>query len=79
MTTKAEIIASLKTNYPTLRSGDDEQGYTELSPADYQTTIEGWAINQLARTAADAQADTDKAILLAKFGITADEAKLLLS
>ena len=35
--------------------------------------------NHVARLAAEAQAATDKAALLAKLGITADEAKLLLS
>ena len=82
MTTKAEAIAALKLEYPTLRSGDDEQGYQDLSPADYEATIEAWADNQLAdeaKTAEAEQAATDKAALLAKLGITADEAKLLLS
>lgn len=82
MKTKLEIIAELKAKYATLRVGDDEQGYTDLSPADYEATIEAWADNQLAdeAKAADAvKAATDKAALLSKIGITADEAKLLLS
>ena len=64
------------------RSGDDERGYEDLSAADYEATIAGWADNQLAdeaRAEAETQAATDKAALLAKLGITADEAKLLLS
>lgn len=36
-------------------------------------------INQKAKTAAATKAASDKAALLAKLGITADEAKLLLS
>lgn len=56
MTTKLEIIAELKTQYPTLRAGDDEQGYTDLSPADYEATIEGWADNVLAKEAAELEA-----------------------
>jgi hypothetical protein len=82
MTTKAEAIAALKKEYPTLRSGDDERGYEDLSPADYEAQIEVWADNQLANQATEAKAEqavTDKAALLAKLGITADEAKLLLS
>lgn len=82
MTTKQEAIAALKKEYPTLKSGSDEQGYTDLSPADYEATIEGWADNQLANealNAANEQAIKDKSALLAKLGITADEAKLLLS
>ena len=86
MTTKAEAIAALKLEYLTLRSGSDESGYEDLSPTDYEATIEAWANNQLAdeaKAAADeaaaSKAATDKAALLAKLGITADEAKLLLS
>ena len=82
MTTKSEAITKLKAEYPTLKTGDDEQGYTDLSPAEYEATIESWAENYLADKAqaeAALQAETDKAALLAKLGITADEAKLLLS
>ena len=87
MKTKAEAIAAFKIEYPTLRSGDDERGYTDLSPADYEATIEGWADNQLAdeaKAAADkATADkavTDKATATAKLealGLTADDLKAL--
>ena len=82
MTTKAEAIAALKKEYPTLRTGDDERGYQDLSPAEYEATIEKWAENQIAEEAKAeeaAQAAADKAELIAKLGITADEAKLLLS
>ena len=78
MTTKAEAIKALKLENPTLRSGDDERGYEDLSLADYEATIEFWADNQLADEADKAKAATDKAALLAKLGITADEARLLL-
>ena len=82
MTTKAEAIAAFKKEYPTLRSGDDERGYEDLSAVNYEATISQWADNQLsneAKAAAAEQAAADKAALLAKLGITADEAKLLLS
>jgi hypothetical protein len=82
MTTKAEAIAALKIEHPTLRVGDDEQGYTDLSAAEYEATIEAWADNVLADEAkaeATLKAEGDKDALLAKLGITADEAKLLLS
>ena len=86
MKTKAEIIAKLKTEYPTLREGDDERGYVDFSPAEYEATIDKWAeityqdlMAEAAKKAAEAKAVTDKAALLAKLGITADEAKLLLS
>ena len=81
MTTKDEIIQLLKAEYPTLQTGGDDQGYTQLSEADYETTISEWADAQLkkeAKAAAALQAETDKEALLAKLGITADEAKLLI-
>ena len=78
MTTKAQIVTKLKTEYPTLKIGDDERGYTDLSEAEYEATISQWADNELAsETEATAKA-ADKAALLAKLGITADEAALLL-
>ena len=82
MRTKLEVIEELKTQHPTIKVGDDEQGYNDLSAADYKATIEAWADNVLvdeAKAEAEAKAVTDKAALLAKLGITADEAKLLLS
>ena len=79
MTTKADKIAALKAEYPTLRTGDDERGYEDLSAAEYEATISMWADNELAQEAEAEQAATDKAALLAKLGITAEEAKLLLS
>lgn len=81
MTTKTEIIKQLKSEYPTLKSGDDERGYEDLSADDYEATIAKWADNLLADNAkaeAEAKAEADKAALLAKLGINADEAKLLL-
>ena len=82
MTTKAEFITQLKAQYPTLRTGDEDNGYTDLAPADYEATIEGWADNLLeqeAKAVAEAKAATDKAALLKRLGLTADEAALLLS
>ena len=79
MTTKTEMIKQLKAEYPTLKNGDDERGYQDLSLADYEATIEKWADAKLKKENDAEQAATDKAALLAKLGITADEAKLLLS
>jgi len=82
MTTKAEMIAIIKAENPTLQIGDDEQGYTQLNAAEYEARVLEWADSRLAdleQTAAIQRAETDKAALLAKLGITADEAKLLLS
>ena len=82
MTTRAEKIAQFKVEYPTLKSGSDETGYTDLSADEYEATISQWADSQLAieaKAEAEAQAAIDKAALLERLGISADEAKLLLS
>ena len=80
--TKNELIAQLKKDYSTIREGSDEQGYVELSAEDYEARIAQWAENMLAKQA-EAQAKLDaenaKAALLDRLGITAEEAKLLLS
>lgn len=80
--TKNEIIAQLKKDYPSLRDGSNIEGYVELSADEYEARIAQWADNILAKQA-EAQAKLDaqnaKAALLNRLGITADEAKLLLS
>jgi hypothetical protein len=82
MTTKEDMIAIIKAENPTLQVGNDDDGYTQLSATDYEATIAKWVDARLAKeakAAEAAQAATDKAALLAKMGLTADEAKLLLS
>ena len=82
MTTKNEMIEIIKAENPTIQLGDDEQGYTQLSAADYEAQITEWAEGRLAKEAKLAEAEQvaiDKAALLAKLGITTDEAALLLS
>ena len=78
MTTKSDKIAAFKAQYPTLQIGSDETGYTQLNTEDYEAKISEWADNELAAEAELAKAEADKQALLAKLGITADEAKLLL-
>ena len=82
MTTKAEKITALKSEYPTLKTGDDENGYTNLTASEYEATIALWADNQLADEAKAAevkQAAINKAALLAKLGMNEDDLKTLLS
>ena len=75
MTTKTEIIAALKTENPTLRAGSDEDGYVDLTPAEYEATIEDWAISrlkkaeQLAEAEALVTAKTDAIAKLTALGI----------
>ena len=80
--TKAEMIEIIKKENPTIRLGNDDQGYTDLSPAEYTKQIAEWADARLAKL--KKQADelakvSAKGVLLERLGITADEAALLLS
>ncbi len=81
MTTKAELIAQCKAENPTMTATiNDEQ--IELTQAEYEKAASDWADMRLVHIAQEAEAlkaEADKAALLAKLGITADEAKLLLS
>jgi hypothetical protein len=80
MTTLNEMIEIIKAENPNgLRIGDEDSGYTDLSPAETEAQIAEWAANRLAKETRIAEAEAEKAALLAKLGITADEAKLLLS
>jgi hypothetical protein len=85
MSTLNEMIEIIKAENPTLQVGDDERGYTQLNAADYEAQITEWAENRLAKNAkiaadeaAAEQAASDKAALLTKLGLTADELKTLL-
>jgi len=81
MITKQELIAQCKTENPKMVAtilGEE----IELSAEEYEKACNDWAdmrLVQIADENAKAQAEADKVALLAKLGITADEAKLLLS
>jgi hypothetical protein len=80
MTTKADLIAQCKTENPTMTATINGVE-TLLSDAEYEAACSDWAemrIAQIADENAKAQVAADKVALLAKLGITADEAKLLL-
>jgi hypothetical protein len=79
--TKNEKIAALKLEFPTIKIGSDETGYTQLDADEYEATIAQWADVELAKDAkilADKQAVIDRTALLARLGITEEEAALLL-
>jgi len=79
--TKNEKIAALKIEFPTIKIGSDETGYTQLDADEYEATIAQWADVELAKDAkilADKQAVIDRTALLARLGITEEEAALLL-
>lgn len=77
-----QIKEQLKSEYPTLKSGSEEIGYTELSTQEYEATINAWAeaayAEEVKAQEAEAQAEA-KAALLDRLGISEAEAKLLLS
>jgi hypothetical protein len=81
MKTKEEMIEIIEAENPTLRLGDEENGYRELTGDDYDAVISEWADARLLKEEQLIEAEekaTAKAALLDKLGITADEAKLLL-
>lgn len=57
MTTLKEMIEIIKAENPTLRVGDDERGYTQLSADEYEATIAEWAANRLAKQTKLAEAE----------------------
>jgi hypothetical protein len=81
MTTKNDLIQQVKKDNPSMTAIiNGEQ--TILSVEDYEKACEAWADMRLAQLTAEAttlKAQTDKTALLTKLGITADEAKLLIS
>jgi hypothetical protein len=83
MTTLDQMIEIIKAENPDgLRTGSEEEGYTDLTPIQYEEQILEWANNRLAKEAkAELIAETAiaKEALLTKLGITAEDAALLLS
>ena len=83
MTTKQEIINELKLEFPTLRIGNDNDGYIDLSIEEYENTILEWADAKLAKIAklseaeAKAQAKTIAEGKLAALGLTTDDLRAL--
>ena len=81
MKTLNQIIKTLEAEYPTLRVGDEEQGYTELSTAEYDAQIAEWAQARLKKQAKIAEAEaqaTAKSAILDRIGLTADELQTIL-
>ena len=79
MKTKTEITAALKAKPPVLRVGNDDDGYTELDAQAYEVKITEWTDAVYAEEVAQNSIIAQRQALLARLGITADEAKLLLS
>tara|TARA_R110000823_G_C15779249_1_gene484911 strand:- start:16 stop:261 length:246 start_codon:yes stop_codon:yes gene_type:complete len=80
--TKAEMIEIIKEENPTIKLGNDEQGYTKLNASEYTKQISEWADARLAklkRKEDELLKQSEKTALLERLGITAEEAALLLS
>ena len=78
--TKDEIVTQLKQENPTLFYGINDE-VIEMTAEEYEATIQSWADIWLARETkaqAKAEAEAQRQALLAKLGITEDEARLLL-
>jgi len=81
MTTKNELIAQCKSENPKMISTINGEEI-ELTSDEYNKACSDWAEMRLAQIELQneqAKAEADKALILAKIGLTADEAKLLLS
>ena len=81
MATKEELVAQLKAENPIMVANINGENI-ELTLEEYEKAANDWADMRLVQIAAEeaaVKAEADKAVLLAKLGITADEAKLLLS
>jgi hypothetical protein len=84
MMTKEEMIKIIKAENPSLKTGNDNDGYVEIEGQEYDAIIEEWAINRLehlakveVEEAAKAEAKAKREALLARLGITEEEASLL--
>ena len=85
--TREEIIAELKAQNPTMKAGNDTVGYVDFTPEEYEAQINEWAdwaeqdqADKIAKVAAEAKAEADKAAAQAKLealGLTADDLKAL--
>lgn len=78
MTTIKEIREKLEVEYPTLNVSRDGVDI-ELTSAERKAKLDEWANNIYDKQVADEAFATAKNALLAKLGISAEEAKLLLS
>jgi hypothetical protein len=79
--TKNQLIAQYKKEYPKL-TGQVNDDVFDLSPEQYEETINRWADNrlkQLEEISAEEEAAITRKALLDRLGLTAEEAALLLS
>jgi hypothetical protein len=81
--TSSQIKARLKFEYPSLRTGNENNGYKELDDKAYEVKIAEWVANHLAKIAnkkaeiAKAEAKALAEAKLAALGLTTDDLKAL--
>ena len=81
MKTKQEMIEIIKAENPTLRVGDEDNGYTELSTEQYEAQINKWADARLANEQAKTDAEAllqNKISAYQKLGLTEAEIEALM-
>ena len=75
MSTLNQMIEIIKAENPTIKVGNDEEGYTDLTPAEYDAQVADWAQGRLDKEArlveaeAVAQAKLDAVDKLIALGI----------
>ncbi len=75
------MIEIIKAENPTLQVGNDDDGYTELSKADYEKTILEWAnarLDKIQREQAKIDAKAVAEAKLAAIGLSPDDLKALI-
>jgi lysophospholipase L1-like esterase len=87
MTTLNEMIEIIKAENPTIKIGNDQEGYTDLSVSEYEAQVADWAqgrLDKLAEIAANEikeeaakEAKQLAQAKLAALGLTTDDLKAL--
>ena len=75
------MIEIIKAENPTLQLGNDDDGYTELSKANYEKTILEWAnarLDKIQREQAKIDAKAAAEAKLAAIGLSPDDLKALI-
>jgi hypothetical protein len=75
------MIDIIKAENPTLQIGNDDNGYTDLSKADYEKTILEWAnarFNKIKKEEAKVVAKAAAEAKLAALGLSPDDLKALI-
>ena len=81
MISKSEMIEIIKAENPTLRVGDEDNGYTQLSTEEYEAQINEWADARLTKEQAKIDAEAllqSKISAYEKLGLTEAEIEALM-